>query len=232
MTKMDLRTGALLAKPAIGKPGGYVAVSRIGPTLLDDIKAQGFTGVHPVPSFDDLTALAAECMQELGLSLMYDMTYKNLTAVMAPQNALNNNLQRVRFICSLNGHHSVSLVLNCEDDLYFTDYTSGADIVTQHTYIIGNNSRSVCTPDYGCDNCKEVFEDISTRMDSFTYSKREPTGIEYIVAVLGVNHGGLGVLAWNDPSTPDIQASTSSLAKALPTTKECILSHVLACDDG
>lgn len=57
------------------------------------------------------------------------------------------------------------------------------------------------------------------------YWKRTPTGKEYIVqAVLGINHGGLGVVAWNDPTTPDIKSSASSLAKALPTMKEFILS--------
>ena len=57
-----------------------------------------------------------------------------------------------------------------------------------------------------------------------SYWKRKPTGKEYIVeAVLGINHGGLGVVAWDDPTTADIKASASSLAKALPTLKEFIL---------
>ncbi|KAI0698278.1 hypothetical protein BC835DRAFT_1269232 [Cytidiella melzeri] len=296
VTKMDLRTGALLAKPATGKPGSYETVFPIGfytdfggyietnLTILDDIKAQGFTVVHPIPTFDNLTALNAvvERMQELGLYLMYDMrwTYMNLTGVAEEVNRIKNSPNLLLWytgdepdgtsdplnatsnaydlIYSLDGYHPVSLVLNCEN-FFFTDYTSGADIVMQDTYMIGNNVTfssqwgTVCTPDYGdcgCDNCKGEFEDISTRMDEFayrlwvdgwdrtkavwtvpqafgddTYWKREPTGMEYVVqAVLGINHGGLGVVAWNDPSTPDIQASASSLAKALPTMKEYILN--------
>jgi hypothetical protein len=44
-----------------------------------------FNVVHPIPTFDNLTALALvlDRMEELGLWLMYDMrwTYMNLTAV-------------------------------------------------------------------------------------------------------------------------------------------------------
>jgi len=69
----------------------------------------------------------------------------------------------------------LSLVLNCEN-YYFTNYTSGTDIVMQDTYMIGNNVTfssqwgTVCTEDYGdcgCDNCKGSFQDISARMDEF-----------------------------------------------------------------
>ncbi|KAI0341174.1 hypothetical protein BDW22DRAFT_1359406 [Trametopsis cervina] len=296
VTKMDLRTGALLAKPATGAGGPYESVFPIGfytdfggylasnLTLLDDLKAQGFTVVHPVPTFDNLTALDAvlDRMQELGLYLMYDMrwTYMNSTAVTEEVNRIKNrpNLllwytgdepdgtsdplnatsQSYDLIYSLDGYHPVSLVLNCEN-YYFTEYTAGSDIVMQDTYMIGNNVTfssqwgTVCTPDYGdcgCDNCKGSFEDISTRMDEFaerlwadgwdrtkavwtvpqafgddTYWKRQPTGQEYVVqAVLGINHGGLGVVAWNDPTTPDIKASASLLAKSLSTMKQFILN--------
>ena len=43
-------------------------------------------------------------------------------------------------------------------------------------------------------------------------------------SVLGINHGGLGVVAWSDPTTADIKASASALALALSTMKEFILS--------
>lgn len=43
-------------------------------------------------------------------------------------------------------------------------------------------------------------------------------------AVLGINHGGRGVVAWNDPTTPDIKASASALAQSLATMKNFILS--------
>jgi len=101
-----------------------------------------------------------------------------------------------------------------------------------------------CTEDYGdcgCDNCKGTFEDISNRMDEFaqrnfingwertkavwtvpqgfgddTYWKREPTGQEFVVqSILGINHGGLGVVSWDDPTTADIKAFASRLALSL-----------------
>lgn len=59
----------------------------------------------------------------------------------------------------------------------------------------------------------------------FSYWTRVPTGKEYVVQnVLGINHGGLGSLAWNDPTTDDIKASASVLAKSLATMKDFILS--------
>ncbi|KAG6833418.1 hypothetical protein H0H87_007403 [Tephrocybe sp. NHM501043] len=46
--------------------------------------------------------------------------------------------------------------------------------------------------------------------------QRDPTGKEFVVqSVLGINHGGLGVVSWDDPTTPDIKSSASLLAKAL-----------------
>ncbi|KAI0791029.1 hypothetical protein C8Q75DRAFT_732642 [Abortiporus biennis] len=299
VTKMDLRTGALLAKPATGADGPYETVLPIGfytnfggylasnLSLLDTIKADGFTIVHPIPTFDNLTALdlVLDRMQELGLYLMYDMrwTYLNLTGVQEEVNRvkdrpnlllwytgdepdgwgdpLNGTSLAYDLIYSLDGYHPVSLVLNCEN-YFFEEYTVGTDIVMQDTYMIGNNVTfssqwgTPCTPDYGdcgCDNCKGAFEDISTRMDEFaqrlfalgwdrtkavwtvpqgfgddTYWKREPTGPEFVVqSLLAVNHGGLGVVSWNDPTTADIKASASSLAKASPILKEFITSPIV-----
>lgn len=49
-----------------------------------------------------------------------------------------------------------------------------------------------------------------------SYWTRVPTGKEYVVqSVLGINHGALGSVAWNDPTTDEMQASGSSLANAL-----------------
>jgi len=110
-----------------------------------------------------------------------------------------------------------------------------------------------CTLDYGdcgCDNCQGVLEDISNRMDDFkerlfingwdrtksvwtvpqgfgneTYWKRYPTGQEWVVeSVLGINHGGLGVVSWDDPTTADIKSMGSKLALALKKMNPFILS--------
>ena len=59
----------------------------------------------------------------------------------------------------------------------------------------------------------------------FSYWKRLPTGKEYVLqTVLGITHGALGSVAWDDPTTDDIKASASILAKSLATMKDFILS--------
>ncbi|PPQ72323.1 hypothetical protein CVT24_004542 [Panaeolus cyanescens] len=105
--------------------------------------------------------------------------------------------------------------------------------------------KAPCTPDFGdcgCDNCIGQFEDISTRMDEFrdrlfvngwdrtkavwtvpqgfgpeSYWPRPPTGLEFVVeSILGINHGALGSVSWDDPTTADIKSSGSLLALAIP----------------
>lgn len=57
------------------------------------------------------------------------------------------------------------------------------------------------------------------------YWTRKPTGQEWVVqSILAVNHGGLGIVPWNDPTTADIKASATALAKATPQLKEFILN--------
>ncbi|KAG5651908.1 hypothetical protein H0H81_006959 [Sphagnurus paluster] len=172
VTKMDMRTGALLARPANGKGGPYTPVFP----------------VHPIPSFGSLTALdlVLDEMQQAGLYLMYDMrgTYQNKTSVTEQVNRiksrpnlllwytadepdgttdpLNATSISSNLIKSLDGgdgkggvgYHPVSLVLNCQD-YFFNEYTRGADIVMQDAYTIGNNAtfstvwNTVCTKDFG-----------------------------------------------------------------------------------
>ncbi|KAF8994884.1 hypothetical protein BDQ17DRAFT_1366275 [Cyathus striatus] len=304
VTKMDLRTGALLARPANGKGGAYAPVFPIGfytqfdnylaqdLTIPATLKSQGFTVVHPIPDFNNLTALdlVLDKMQDAGLYLMYDMrnTYMNTTSVTAQVNRIKSRpnlllwytadepdgtfdpldatVKASNLITSLDGgdgaggagYHPVSLVLNCED-FNFNSYTSGTDIVMQDVYMVGNNNTfsavygTVCTKDYGvcgCDNCIGSFTDISTRMDEFkdrlfingwertkavwtvpqgfgneTYLARYPTGKEFVVeSIVGINHGGLGVVSWDDPTSADIKASASALALALPKMKPFILN--------
>ncbi|KAG6334446.1 hypothetical protein ID866_4647 [Astraeus odoratus] len=179
-TKMDLRTGALLAKPATGTGGDYEPVFPIGfytqfdgyltanssvnVSAIEELKDQGFTIIHPVPTFSNMTLFeqVADKMQEVGLYLMYDMrwTYMNSTSVTEQVNMLKDrpnlllwytgdepdgtsdplNATQIAYdlIYSLDGYHPVSLVLNCQD-YYWADYTAGTDIVMQDVYMIGNN---------------------------------------------------------------------------------------------
>ncbi|KZP33164.1 hypothetical protein FIBSPDRAFT_916135 [Athelia psychrophila] len=296
VTKMDLRTGALMAKPANGKGGKYDYVFPIGfytsfdgyltsnLSVINDLKEQGFTVIHPVPTFSNLTALAEvlDRMEEVGMYFMYDMriNYMNATAVTEQVNMIKSRPNLLVWytgdepdgtadpltatstaydlIYSLDGYHPVSLVLNCQDYQY-TAYTSGTDIVMQDAYMIGNNVtysnewNNTCTPDFGdcgCDNCQGNFEDISNRMDEFKernfingwertkavwtvpqafggseYWAREPTGYEWLVqSIIAVNHGGLGIIPWEDPTPADIKGNASALAKALPSMKPYIFS--------
>ncbi|KAG5651907.1 hypothetical protein H0H81_006958 [Sphagnurus paluster] len=56
-------------------------------------------------------------------------------------------------------------------------------------------------------------------------TSRYPTGKEFVVqSILGINHGGLGVISWNDPTTSDIKSSASLLALSLPKMTPFILN--------
>ncbi|KAJ6613609.1 hypothetical protein B0H10DRAFT_2165261 [Mycena sp. CBHHK59/15] len=174
VTKRDARTGALLVKPSSGGP--YETIFPIGfytsfdnyldsdLSILDNLKEQGFTIVHPVPTFGDLNALAKvlDRMEELGLYLIYDMrhTYKNLASITAEVNMIKArpnlllwytadepdgtseplNATRVAHdvIYALDGYHPVSIALNCAD-YEFAAYTAGADIIMPDTYTIAND---------------------------------------------------------------------------------------------
>ncbi|KAL0065604.1 hypothetical protein AAF712_007382 [Marasmius tenuissimus] len=116
---------------------------------------------------------------------------------------------------------------------------------------------TVCTEDYGdcgCDNCKLGFEDIVVRMEEFkerifangwefekvvwavpqafgneSYWKRFPTGKEFVVqSILGINHGGLAIVPWDDPTPADIKSSASDLALAIPRMTTFILDPAVA----
>ncbi|KAH8988399.1 hypothetical protein EDB92DRAFT_1817588 [Lactarius akahatsu] len=98
ITKLDQRTGGLLAKRAFTQDpyepifpvgfytqfGGYLEGND---GVLEVLKRQGINvvRVHPIPPYDDLTAFnrMVDKMEELGLWLMYDMrwSYMNSTSV-------------------------------------------------------------------------------------------------------------------------------------------------------
>ncbi|KAF8960921.1 hypothetical protein BDZ97DRAFT_1734303 [Flammula alnicola] len=174
VTKLDRKTGALMTKSNAGNfehifPigfytdfGGYLASNL---TILDEIKSQGFTVVHPVPPFTDKAAFdeMLDHMDAIGLYLIYDMrhSYQNLHAVSQEVEALKRHkslllwytadepdgsgdaLDATRaaydLIYELDGYHPVSIALNCAD-YFFEEYVSGADIILPDVYMIGNNA--------------------------------------------------------------------------------------------
>ncbi|KAI6003339.1 hypothetical protein EDC04DRAFT_2611761 [Pisolithus marmoratus] len=177
VTKTDLRTGSLWVRPvnSVGSPfqpfvpqGFYVSFD---PYLLknlsyiDQLKADGFNTIHPVPPYDNATVFEQVLNKtaELGLYVIFDMRsyYRNLTAVADLVNtykSLPNLLtwetahepdgnsdpsdaakQAYDLIYQLDGYHPISIVLNCED-YNFTPYVEGADIVLEDAYPIGINA--------------------------------------------------------------------------------------------
>ncbi|KAI0031802.1 hypothetical protein K488DRAFT_71145 [Vararia minispora EC-137] len=175
VTKRDLRTGGIVAKK-VGGNGGYEPVLPVGfytnfggylegnDTVVEVLAEQGFNMIHPVPTFDNLTAFnqLVNKMEELGLWLMYDMrwTYMNLTAVkdetvpLQPRknlllyytgdepdgtsDPLSATVLTYDLLRALDPYRPTSLVLNCQD-YFWTDYSAGADIVMQDAYNVGNN---------------------------------------------------------------------------------------------
>jgi hypothetical protein len=94
--------------------------------------------------------------------------------------------------------------------------------------------------DCGCDNCKGELLDVSKRIDRYNayedslgnsqkvfwgvpqafgnaeYWSRPPTEAEEVVmAMLFINHGVKGIVAWNFPTTAELTNVTSQLARAI-----------------
>ncbi|KAH9175738.1 hypothetical protein EDB89DRAFT_279370 [Lactarius sanguifluus] len=176
ITKFDLRTGGLLAKRADTQEsyepvfpvgfytqfGGYLEGND---TVLEALKGQGINVVHPIPTFDNLTAfnIMVDKMEELGLWLMYDMRwdYMNSTSVTEQVTSLRNRTNLLLYytadepdgsedplaapasaaalIASLDPYRPSSLVLNCQD-YFFSDYAAGTPILMQDAYPIGINA--------------------------------------------------------------------------------------------
>ncbi|KAI0031806.1 hypothetical protein K488DRAFT_51309 [Vararia minispora EC-137] len=173
VTKRDLRNGGLLAKK-IG--GDYEYVLPVGfytqwggylednDTTVQALAEQGHVQVHPIPPFENRTALNSTLakMEEQNLWLMYDMrfTYMNLTTIhseVTPLTPLSNLLlyytadepdgtsdppssaaAAYTVLRTLDPYHPASLVLNCAD-YHWADYASSADILLQDVYNLGNN---------------------------------------------------------------------------------------------
>ncbi|KAJ7056957.1 hypothetical protein C8F01DRAFT_1211110 [Mycena amicta] len=251
VTKRDGRTGALLVRDA--SSSNYEPIFPFGfytsfdgyldsdLSILDSLKADGFTIVHPVPTFGDLEALGRvlDRMEQLELYLVYDMrhTYRDPAALEAEVNLIK--------------HRSNLLLWYTADE---PDGTSepldGADVVMPDTYTIANNPvwsnkyNTSCTEDFGCcgcDNCKGELEDVSRRLDDFAlrldvlgwmrrravwavpqafgadeFWTRRPSGREFAAQViLSVNHGARGIMPWIDPTTEEIKTTAALLAKTL-----------------
>src|SRR6266581_7486625 len=62
----------------------------------------------------------------------------------------------------------------------------------------------------------------------YRYWSRRPTGAEFLIEnIVAINAGAKGSISWNDPTTPDIKASASAFASALPELTPFLLSSQL-----
>ncbi|KAG2756340.1 hypothetical protein P692DRAFT_20791093 [Suillus brevipes Sb2] len=177
VTKTDLRTGALWVRPANGTGGAFAPFVPQGfyinfdqylvknLTMIDQLKADGFNTLHPIPPYDNLTIFQQVINKTIstGMYIVYDMrsNYKNLTAVAQQVNTYasipnllnwetahepdgNSDPQDAAqatydLIYEMDGYHPISIVLNCQD-YNFSPYVKGADIVLQDAYPIGINA--------------------------------------------------------------------------------------------
>jgi hypothetical protein len=63
----------------------------------------------------------------------------------------------------------------------------------------------------------------------YRYWSRTPTGPEFLIqTIVAVNTGAKGSVSWDDPTTPDIKASASAFASALPELTPLLLSSPLS----
>ncbi|KAF2729931.1 hypothetical protein EJ04DRAFT_580287 [Polyplosphaeria fusca] len=185
------------------------------PKKLSTFRALGYNIIHPVPPggptpFDpSLLEQFLTLCDSLSLYVMYDLrhTYTNLTSLTTQLAALQPHPSLLLYytadepdgsadplsapytaykaLQTLDPHHPVSLVLNCQN-FYFADYASGADILLEDTYPLAANTsfssvyNTPCNDTYGdcgCDACHandpaypayvhNPFLDISRRVDA------------------------------------------------------------------
>ncbi|RMD43855.1 hypothetical protein DV735_g1359, partial [Chaetothyriales sp. CBS 134920] len=138
-------------------------------------------------------------------------------------------------------------------------YPIGNNVTWSSEYNTACNATYGCC---GCDDCNGTFEDISVRIDEFVHRdnilgwdkvhwsapqafgdsqfwKRYPTAAEEVVmALIAVNHGAKGLVAWDFPTTAELSAITQKLAGVLTTASigefllETPLTKQLAVEGG
>jgi hypothetical protein len=200
MTKIDNLNGGFLFANNVSKYafepylmfgfytdyGGYIEQN------FSNIKAyydQGYSAIHPIPTFSDNLTSILDYFDELNLPFQYDMrgTYTNLTSVQEQvemvmdytsliayytadepdgwQYALNSTKLAYDLIASLDKYHPVGLVLNCKN-FYFKDYSAGADYLMEDAYPVAINATwsipwgTPCNSTYGDCGCDDCVGEL------------------------------------------------------------------------
>ncbi|KAF8264970.1 hypothetical protein EI94DRAFT_1772506 [Lactarius quietus] len=227
ITKLDLRTGGLLAKRA-GTQDPYESVFPVGfytpfGGYLERNNSVMELEVHPIPPYDNVTAfhLMADEMEKLGLWLIYDMSWSALSLpVMSIRNRSNllvyytadepdGHQDRPWLINSLDPYRPSSLCFNCQDYL-FSDYAYGTPILMPDVYPIGINSNysviydTPCTTKQGCCGCDNCHRTLR-------FWLRTPSYTEFLVEII-----------------IPVNAGASQFARALPELTPFLLSSPLS----
>ncbi|KAE9386408.1 hypothetical protein BT96DRAFT_1085985, partial [Gymnopus androsaceus JB14] len=215
VTKMDMHSGMLLARPAIGENG---------PTR------EFFLLVHPISTFDNTSLLneVLDEMQKNGLWLTYDLrlTYTSVTEQVnqiksrpnlllwysadepdGTHDPLNATSLAQSLITSLDGsdgnggagYHPVSLVLNCEN-FFWSEYASDADVWVVEA-ILGISHGGLGRRRFSLGTTL-----LKTSLPAFLTP---------------------GVVSWNDPTPDDIKTSASGLALALTSGPSNMSAFIL-----
>jgi len=79
------------------------------------------------------------------------------------------------------------------------------------------------------ERARVVVSDLISFVELYSYWSRTPTGPEFLIeTIVAVNAGAKGSVSWDDPTTPDIKASASAFASALPELTPFLLSSPLS----
>ncbi|GAA86884.1 hypothetical protein AKAW_04998 [Aspergillus luchuensis IFO 4308] len=139
-------------------------------------------------------------------------------------NPLNSTRLAYDLIRSMDPYHPVSLALNCKD-FYYEEYASGADIILSDVYPVATNTSWSTVYDTPCNATLDQFYEFDAvvgwekvhwgapqAFGEETFWTRYPTAEEEVVMVmLSVNHGAMGTVMWDYPSSDGIERITREL---------------------
>ncbi|KAJ1557456.1 hypothetical protein HK405_015990, partial [Cladochytrium tenue] len=202
-------------------------------SMLDAIKAEGYTVIHPVPDYpvfqrmDAMNAVFRRC-EELNLLVQFDMrhSFRNATLVSEQVSRYKGSPALLGWYTAdepdgtsdppsavsaartllrdLDAYHPTALVLNCRD-FGARHYAAGADVVMADIYPIGINATFSRVWGTPC---------VPRRFGCCGYpTAAEERAMVYSALALGAP----GILFWIRPSAPDLGPALAALARETAT---------------